>query len=493
MSSDIGQDILSSVRADFAKALDDHSGRLGRLFRKIQDGSATMSDVSTFSVLIGQTVSSAVEKRITPDVLPDGTLYFNIAQTVLQGVLRDSHELINLAAQSVQERLDAQQGLHIKPVKPDFPEERIRDIAGAASTASMNKNEEKEERRLTSPVENVVQSFYSDYVRENADLRSKAGLNAYIIRRTSGRCCPWCADLAGRYRYEDAPSDIYARHDNCTCTVDFVTNNYRQDVWNKRKYSLSPEERRKALEAAPKPTRYTREQAERLQNNAIQNLRAQFPKDFRDTRSVGTPISSELLKNFADALTENGIVFADVKGSKYGGFDTYCGDPQVLNDIVEHIKNNQEILTKLSGNSKIIVGYDYLREGGNVEVDTFAQTKGRTIIFNKFMYDDSNYLKSEYQKAVEEGRFAKGTSYLNVADHEMGHVFARCNPLYLSSLRNVCKRRAMDSGISSSNFIVSNISSYADYQDELPAEINAMRYGKENELALELLKEAKLL
>lgn len=272
MSSDIGQDILKSVRADFAKALDDQNSKLGKLFKKIQDGSATMSDISTFSVLIGQTVSSAVEKRITPDVLPDGTLYFNIAQTVLQGVLKDSYELINLAAQSVQERLDSEYGLHIKPVKPDFPEERIRDIAGAASTASMNKNEEKEERRLTSPVENVVQSFYSDYVHENADLRSKAGLNAYIIRRTNGRCCPWCSDLAGRYRYEDAPPDIYARHDNCTCTVDFVTDKYRQDVWSKRKYSLSPEERRKALEAAPKPTRYTREQARELQNTVLDRV-----------------------------------------------------------------------------------------------------------------------------------------------------------------------------------------------------------------------------
>lgn len=272
MSSDIGQDILSSVRADFAKALDDKNGRLGKLFRKIQDGSASMSDISTFSVLIGQTVSSAVGKQITQDVLPDGTLYYNIAQTVLQGVLKDSYELINLAAQTVQERLDSEHGLHIKPVKPDFPEERIRDIAGAASTASMNKNEEKEERRLTSPVENVVQSFYSDYVRENADLRSKAGLNAYIIRRTNGNCCRWCADLAGRYRYEDAPADVYARHDNCTCTVDFVTNNYRQDVWSKRKYSLSPEERRKALEAAPKPTRYTREQAKNLQDSVLNRV-----------------------------------------------------------------------------------------------------------------------------------------------------------------------------------------------------------------------------
>lgn len=272
MSSDIGQDILRSVKADFAKALDDQSGRLGRLFKKIQDGKASMSDISTFSVLIGQTVSSAVEKRVTPEALPNGTLYFNIAQTVLQGILKDSHELINLAASSVQERLDAQQGLHIRAVKPEYPEERVKSIAGAASTASMNANGEKEQRRLTSPVENVVQSFYSDYVRENADLRSKAGLNAYIVRRTSGKCCAWCADLAGRYRYEDAPPDVYARHDNCTCTVDFVTNNYRQDVWSKRKYSLSPEERRKALEAAPKPTRYTREQAKKLQDSVLNRV-----------------------------------------------------------------------------------------------------------------------------------------------------------------------------------------------------------------------------
>lgn len=272
MSNDVGQDILKSVRADFAKSLDDQNSKLGKLFKKIQDGKANMNDISTFSVLIGQTVSSSIEKQTSPETLPNGLLYYNIAQTVLQGVLKDSYELINLAAQSVQERLDSEQGIHIKPVKPDFPEERIRDIAGAASTASMNKNEDKMERRLTSPVENVVQSFYSDYVNENADRRSKAGLNAYIVRRTNGRCCAWCSDLAGRYRYEDAPGDVYARHDNCTCTVEFVTDKYRQDVGSKRKYSLSPEERRRALEAAPKPTRYTREQAKNLQYSVMNRV-----------------------------------------------------------------------------------------------------------------------------------------------------------------------------------------------------------------------------
>lgn len=307
MSSDIGQDILRSVKADFAKALDDQSGRLGRLFKKIQDGKASMSDISTFSVLIGQTVSSAVEKRVTPEALPNGTLYFNIAQTVLQGILKDSHELINLAASSVQERLDAQQGLHIRAVKPEYPEERVKSIAGAASTASMNSNGEKEQRRLTSPVENVVQSFYSDYVRENADLRSKAGLNAYIVRKTSGKCCAWCADLAGRYRYEDAPPDVYARHDNCTCTVDFVTNNYRQDVWSKRKYALSPTQRRAILDNIPKPTRYTREQARELQNTVLDRVaeESKVKYDYKAAIVDRQMLESSAYRRHIDNLGEN--------------------------------------------------------------------------------------------------------------------------------------------------------------------------------------------
>lgn len=241
------------------------------------------------------------------------------------------------------------------------------------------------------------------------------------------------------------------------------------------------------------PTRFTKEQAQILQINVMQNMKAQFPKGFRDTRNIRTQITSDKLKAFTDNLSEYGIAFANVKGSKYGGFDTYCGDVQVLKDIAEHIKNNQEILTKISGNSKIIIGYDYLREGGNVDVNTFAQTNGRVITFNKFMYDDSNYLKSEYQKAVEAREFAKGTTYLNVADHEMGHVFARFDSRYFSQLHRIYSNRASSIGISTEEYVISHISRYAAYHTELPAEINSMRNGIFNVFANELLKEAGLL
>ncbi len=110
-------------------------------------------------------------------------------------------------------------------------------------------------------------------------------------------------------------------------------------------------------------------------------------------------------------------------------------------------------MTELSGNGKIVLGYDYIKEGGSIDVGTFACTKGRTIVFSKFMYDDSKYLIREYDDAVNQGKFAKGTTYLNVPDHECGHLFARHNKRYISALRKACERRAIEAGMTTDQYI----------------------------------------
>ena len=72
-------------------------------------------------------------------------------------------------------------------------------------------------------------------MKANADFRNRAGLDTYIERRDDGKCCEWCSKLAGRYRYPDgAPRDVFRRHDNCGCTVEYVCSKGRQNVWSKR-------------------------------------------------------------------------------------------------------------------------------------------------------------------------------------------------------------------------------------------------------------------
>ena len=74
-----------------------------------------------------------------------------------------------------------------------------------------------------------------DSIQSNAEFHSRAGLSPKIVRKTdSSNACKWCKNLAGSYDYQDAPADIYRRHERCRCTVEYIPNkSKRQDVWSK--------------------------------------------------------------------------------------------------------------------------------------------------------------------------------------------------------------------------------------------------------------------
>ncbi len=85
------------------------------------------------------------------------------------------------------------------------------------------------ERSLT----NIAQNYVDEYIDKNAEFRAKAGLKEKIIRSTNGKCCKWCDKLAGIYNYP-APREVYQRHDNCDCTVTYVSEKGAQDVHTKQ-------------------------------------------------------------------------------------------------------------------------------------------------------------------------------------------------------------------------------------------------------------------
>ncbi len=80
---------------------------------------------------------------------------------------------------------------------------------------------------------NISQNYVDEYVEENAKFRSESGLKEKIVRSTNGKCCEWCTKIAGVYNYP-APKDVYRRHDNCDCTVTYISEKGSQDVYSKR-------------------------------------------------------------------------------------------------------------------------------------------------------------------------------------------------------------------------------------------------------------------
>lgn len=83
-------------------------------------------------------------------------------------------------------------------------------------------------------LENALRATADDMVKDNAEFAASSGLNAKIVRSTSGGCCEWCSSIAGSYTYGSEPKDIYRRHNNCDCTVEYVTSKGVQNVHTKK-------------------------------------------------------------------------------------------------------------------------------------------------------------------------------------------------------------------------------------------------------------------
>ena len=242
--NDIGKELYERVRADFERRLKSDK-------RPPKD----MRGVSDYSARVGRYLAEAIAANVTEDALPDRRLYYNIAESILEPSLRTNYELVNDTAAEVQRLLDKRQGLHIKPARADYPAERVHAVIGAASEEGIDFD--RALRRMTSPAENITQSFADDFMQANAEQRSKAGFDTFIERQGGLNCCPWCAGLVGVFAYpKGLPKEVFARHDNCTCSVTYGTKGgARQNVWTKAKWEVPPVQephRMTAEEAAEK-------------------------------------------------------------------------------------------------------------------------------------------------------------------------------------------------------------------------------------------------
>lgn len=111
----------------------------------------------------------------------------------------------------------------------------------------MDEELEKAIQILVRSLDNIAQNMNDDYIQANAKFRSEAGMVAKVIRKSSGHCCKWCESIAGTYTYPDVPQDVYRRHDNCDCTVEYVNGKVRQNVWTKKKADEKLIEYRKTI------------------------------------------------------------------------------------------------------------------------------------------------------------------------------------------------------------------------------------------------------
>lgn len=245
------EELLEKVRKNFNKRCANHAN-IQRVEKSVLAGEADLIDVELYSGSLGSQLALALMDCIDFKELPNERLYYELAKDLLGETLKTNYELVNAAAAEVLKTLDTKVGykLKIKPQKPKFPTDRVKKVAKSVCDPTVPQS--TIERRLTSPIENISESFYTDFVKENADFRARSGIETYIVRKDGGNCCEWCAKLAGKYPYGEEPKDVYRRHDNCTCTVTFENGRQRQNVWTKATWTSDEETLEKRKEFADK-------------------------------------------------------------------------------------------------------------------------------------------------------------------------------------------------------------------------------------------------
>ena len=232
---DIAPALLEQLRAHFSEKISINP-KIRALYKRIREGSATYADAEDYAYLVGDALSQTFGELLSSSVLPDGKLYFNIADRVLRPLLEEDHSLIADAARMVQTALNKKAGIGIKAQTVAVNTDRIDGIINKVSAAEAY---DDVAWVLDEPVKNFSMNVVDETLRVNVDFQGKAGLNPRIIRRAERKCCEWCSRIAGEYDYSelgdlDDPREVYRRHERYRCTVEYDPGSgKRQNVWSK--------------------------------------------------------------------------------------------------------------------------------------------------------------------------------------------------------------------------------------------------------------------
>lgn len=228
---DIAPELLNRILTSFETKLRGNE-KLAALTDKLQNGTAAYADAYEYALEVGTALSDTFAEELSSDVLPDGKMYFNIANRVVRDPLTRAYGLIADECEGVQTQLNTAAGIALKAQRPSFPENRIK---GFIDRISSEPDYNKVSWILREPVKTYSQSVVDESIRKNAEFHYKAGLSPEIIRSAAAGCCEWCTAVEGKYPYPNVPKDIYRRHNFCRCQVEYdPKTGKRQDVHTRR-------------------------------------------------------------------------------------------------------------------------------------------------------------------------------------------------------------------------------------------------------------------
>ena len=333
MENDVLPGILQEVQERFERDFG-KSEIVRNAFATLKAKKATYKTANEFAIEIGEILSKVLGASLSADKLPDGKMYYNIAQRLLTDVLGRNYELVSGYASDVQKNLNDEAKIGLKVQVPELNQDRI---AGIVNRFSSEENFEDVSWLLGEPIVNFTQSIIDDTIRKNAEFHAKTGLVPTISRHSTRRCCKWCDSLVGNYIYGEEPNNFYRRHQHCTCVIDYHPKNGKvQNSWTKKIRNESSDE---------------------LENRKRMNI---------DVRDNNRKADIQEYKKIVDVLgVQNApISLAKFQDLKYNGDEGY----QELKDRIKWTKAKFPTEKSLNGHFKV-----HGKEFGDITIEEYQK------------------------------------------------------------------------------------------------------------------------
>lgn len=229
--SDIAPELLDKIRESFRRNIEQNQ-QAAALLKQIEAGNATYAKAGDYAYEIGAALADAFAAHLSSAVLPDGKMYQNIAEKVVEPLLKENHDLVSAAAVQVQQALNEAAGIGLKAQTVELNTDRVQGIVRKVANAPAF---DDVAWALNEPVKTFSQAVVDDTLKKNVEFQDKAGLRPKIIRRAEFKCCEWCSQMEGTYTYPDVPEDIYRRHERCRCVVEYDPGSgKRQNIHTKK-------------------------------------------------------------------------------------------------------------------------------------------------------------------------------------------------------------------------------------------------------------------
>lgn len=212
MTEDIVPGLLDEIKKDFNMSYKNNQ-IIKELLEKLETNTLTYEDAYDYAEEVSKILVEVFKRYISPESLPYGKMYYNIAKRLLEETLANNHELVADYSQIVQTVINRNAGYNIKALKSKLSEDRI---DGFVQRLASEEAIDDVTWILDEPVKTFTRATVDDTVKENAEFNHSLGISAVIERTERYDACSWCRALEGTYAYpDDVPDEIYMRHDNC--------------------------------------------------------------------------------------------------------------------------------------------------------------------------------------------------------------------------------------------------------------------------------------